>query len=171
MSSVFLKNLARFVLLVFIQAFLLKNIGYYNLATPFLYILFIMLLPFNTPNWVLFPVAFLTGLTIDAFYNTMGVNAAACSVLALVRVIFINITVERQGFDNEPDPKLGIMGFRWFFFYTVVLTLFHHLALIFMEAFSFRNMEYTLLRFVLCSAFTIFLILISELIFFRSKER
>lgn len=171
MSRIILVNLARFILLVFIQAFLLKNIGYYNLATPFLYILFLMLLPFETPNWLLFVLAFCTGLTIDAFYNTPGINAAACTTLALVRILFINITVQRQGFENEPEPKLGIMGFRWFFFYTISLTLFHHLVLILLEAFSFHNIEYTLSRFLLCSLFTIFLILISESIFFRKKER
>ncbi|WP_374165564.1 rod shape-determining protein MreD [Arcticibacter sp. MXS-1] len=171
MGRVIIINLIRFIVLIFIQAFLLKNIGYYNLATPFLYILFIMLLPFETPNWLLFPLAFLTGLTVDAFYNTPGINAAACSVMALVRTIFINITVQRQGFENEPEPKLGIMGFRWFFFYAIVLTLFHHITLIFLEAFSFSELQYVLIRFLLCSLFTIVLILISEFIFFRKKER
>ncbi len=171
MSRVIIINVIRFIVLIFIQAFLLKNIGYYNLSTPFIYILFILLLPFETPNWLLFPLAFLTGLTVDAFYNTPGLNAAACSVLAFVRTIFINITVQRQGFENEPEPKLGIMGFRWFFFYTIILTLFHHLTLIFLEAFSFSNLKYTLIRFLFCSLFTIFLILISEFIFFRKKER
>ncbi|RXF68320.1 rod shape-determining protein MreD [Arcticibacter tournemirensis] len=171
MGRTIIKNIVRFAVLIFIQAFLLKNIGFYNLATPFLYILFILLLPFETPNWLLFPIAFLTGLTVDAFYDTAGINAAACTVLALVRTIFINITVQRQGFENEPEPKLGIMGFRWFFFYTVVLTLFHHLTLIFLEAFSFSDLNYILIRFLLCSLFTVFLILISEFIFFRKKER
>ncbi len=171
MGRTIIKNIVRFAVLIFIQAFLLKNIGFYNLSTPFLYILFILLLPFETPNWLLFPIAFLTGLTVDAFYDTPGINAAACSVLALVRTIFINITVQRQGFENEPEPKLGIMGFRWFFFYTIVLTLFHHLTLIFLEAFSFTDLKYILIRFLLCSLFTVFLILISEFIFFRKKER
>ncbi len=171
MSRIIITNLIRFVALIFIQAFLLKNIGYYSLATPFIYILFILLLPFETPNWLLFTLAFLTGLTVDAFYDTAGINAAACTVLAFVRTIFINITVQRQGFENEPEPKLGIMGFRWFFFYTIVLTLFHHLTLIFLEAFSFSELKYILIRFILCSAFTVFLILISEFIFFRKKER
>lgn len=171
MGRTILTNFIRFTALIFIQAFLLKNIGYYTLATPFIYILFILLLPFETPNWLLFLLAFITGLTVDAFYDTPGVNAAACTVLALVRVLFITITVQRQGFENEPEPKLGIMGFRWFFFYTIVLTLFHHLTLIFLEAFSFKEIRYVLIRFLLCSLFTVFLILISEFIFFRKKER
>src|ERR1700748_1879710 len=103
-------NIIRFVLLMFIQVFLLKNISLYNLATPYVYILFIMLLPFEIPNIFLFILAFLTGLTIDAFYDTPGLHAAACVVLAFVRVLFISITVQKEGFENEPDPTLSVMG-------------------------------------------------------------
>lgn len=171
MIRILFSNVVRFILLVLIQVFLLKNIGYYNLATPFLYILFILLLPFETPNWILFPLAFLLGVTVDAFYNTLGIHAAASTVLALVRVIFINITVQRQGMETEPEPKLGIMGFRWFFFYATTLTLFHHLTLFLLESFSFSDIKYTLIRVILSSVFTVFLIIISEFIFFRKKER
>ncbi|WP_207428281.1 rod shape-determining protein MreD [Pedobacter sp. SYSU D00535] len=171
MIRILFTNLIRFVLLVFIQVFLLKNIGYYNLANPFLYILFILLLPFETPNWLLFPLAFLTGLTVDAFYNTLGVNAAACTMLAFVRTIFIALTVQKQGLETEPEPKLGIMGFRWFFFYASILTLFHHTTLFLLESFSFSDIRYTLIRIILSSLFTVLLIIISEFIFFRKRER
>ena len=171
MIRVIISNLIRFAVLTFIQVFLLKNIGYYNLATPYLYILFILLLPFDTPNFLLFVLAFILGLTVDIFYDTPGTHAAACSVLALSRVIFINLTVQRQGLETEPEPKLGIMGFRWFFFYATFLTLFHHLTVFLLETFSFSDFRYTLIRIVLSSLFTLFLILLSEFIFFRKKER
>ena len=171
MIRIITSNLIRYVLLVFIQVFLLKNIGYYNLSVPFLYILFILLLPFETPNWLVFLLAFLMGLTIDSFYDTLGVNAAACTVLALVRIIFINLTVQRLSFEIEPEPKLGIMGFRWFFFYAIILTLVHHTTLFLIEDFSLNDFKYTLIRIVLSSLFTVFLILVAEFIFFRKKER
>lgn len=171
MIRIITSNFIRFVLLVFIQVFLLKNIGYFNLSSPFLYILFILLLPFETPNWLLFILAFLTGLTVDSFYDTLGINAAACSALALVRIVFINITVQRLSFEIEPEPKLGIMGFRWFFFYAGILTLVHHAILFLIEDFSLIDIEYTLIRIGLSSVFTVFLILLAEFIFYRKKER
>ena len=171
MIRTILVNFIRFVLLVFIQVFLLKNITLYNLATPYLYILFIMLLPFDTPNLLLFVLAFVMGLTIDAFYDTPGLHAAACVVLALVRILFISITVQKEGFDNEPEPTLSIMGFRWFFTYALVLTLFHHFFLFNLEVFRIADIQYTLSRFVLSSLFTVFLMLVIGLLFFRKKER
>jgi rod shape-determining protein MreD len=171
MSRVIIINLVRFILLVFLQVFLLKNISLYNLSTPYLYILFVLLLPFEIPNVLLFLLAFILGLTIDAFYDTPGLHAASCVLLAFVRILFISITVQKDGFDNEPEPTLSIMGFRWFFTYALVLTLFHHFFLFNLEVFRFSELEYTLTRFILSSVFTVFLMLISGLLFFRKKER
>ena len=171
MGTAILINIIRFFLLVCLQVFLLKNIGYYNLASPFLYILFILLLPFKIPNGLLFLLAFLTGLTVDVFYDTLGLNAAACTVLAFVRVVFIRITVQRDGFDNEPDPSLGIMGFRWFIFYAIILTFSHHLVLFSFETFRFSEFGYILIRTILSSIFTVFLMALAEFIFFRKKVR
>ncbi|MDO8993391.1 MAG: rod shape-determining protein MreD, partial [Daejeonella sp.] len=86
-------NSIRFILLIATQVFLFKNIGYYNLSIPYLYILFILLLPFGIPNTLLFVLAFFTGITVDVFYDTLGLNAIACTVMAFVRIVFISVTV------------------------------------------------------------------------------
>ncbi len=171
MSRAIIINILRFIVLVFIQVFLLKNVTLYNLSTPYLYILFIILLPFETPNLVVFALAFILGLTIDAFYDTPGLHTAACVLLAFVRILFISITVQKEGFDNEPEPTLSIMGFRWFFTYVLILTLFHHLFLFNLEVFHISEIQYTLSRVVLSSIFTVFLILVSGLLFYKSRER
>lgn len=171
MSRVLIYNLIRFVVLVLVQVFLLKNVTLYSLSVPYLYILFIMLLPFETPNILLFVLSFLLGLTIDAFYDTPGLHAAASVLMAFVRVLFISITVQKDGFDNEPEPTLGNMGFRWFFTYSAILILFHHFFLFNLEVFSLSEIEYTLLRFLSSTVFTLFLVLISSFLFYRRKER
>ncbi|MFD1255658.1 rod shape-determining protein MreD [Mucilaginibacter terrae] len=171
MSRVLLFNLIRFVVLVLLQVFLLKNISLYNLSVPYLYILFVLLLPFEIPNLLLFLLSFILGLTIDAFYDTPGLHAAACVVLAFVRILFISITVQKDGFDNEPEPTLGNMGFRWFFTYAAVLILFHHFFLFNLEVFRLSEIQFTLLRFISSSVFTLFLVLISSFLFYRRKER
>jgi len=171
MSRAIIINLIRFVALVFLQVFLLKNVTLYNLSTPFLYILFILLLPFETPNLLLFALSFIMGLTIDAFYDTPGLHTASCVLLAFVRILFISITVQKDGFDNEPEPTMSMMGFRWFFTYALILTLFHHFFLFNLEVFRLSEIPYTLSRFVLSSIFTVFLMLLTGFLFFRRKER
>lgn len=161
----------RFVLLVFIQVFLLKNIGFYNLSTPFLYILFILLLPFQIPNWLLFFLSFGIGITVDAFYDTLGLHALACTVLAYFRILFIRLTVSVEDRESEPEPSMSKMGFRWFLFYGFMLTLIHHLTLFSFESFRVADFGITLLRTILSSLFTLFLLLLTEFLFYRKKVR
>jgi hypothetical protein len=171
MSRTILINLIRFVVLILVQVFLLKNITLYSLSIPYLYILFILLLPFEIPNILLFALAFLAGLVIDAFYDTPGLHASACVLLAFVRILFISITVQKDGFDNDPEPTLSVMGFRWFFTYASILTLFHHFFLFNLEVFRLNEIQYTFTRFILSSIFTVFLMVVTGLLFFRRKER
>jgi len=164
-------NTIRFIVLLATQVFLLKNTGYYNLSVPYLYILFILLLPFNIPNGLLFLLAFISGITVDLFYDTLGLHALACSVMAFVRIVYISITVQRDGFDNEPEPRLGIMGFRWFVFYAVILAFFHHLVLFTFEAFRISEFGFTIIRVLLSALLSTILILVAEFVFYRKKVR
>ena len=171
MGRALIANTLRFILLIATQVFLLKNTGYYNLSIPYLYILFILLLPFGIPNWLLFFLAFAAGIAVDIFYDTLGLHALACIVLAFVRIIFISVTVQRDGFDNEPEPRLGIMGFRWFVFYAIILAFFHHLVLFTFETFRISELPETLLRVLLSTILSTFLILVTEFVFYRKKVR
>ncbi|SHF81040.1 rod shape-determining protein MreD [Pedobacter caeni] len=169
-SKIILVNIFRWFLLLFIQILLLRNLSFYGLATPFVYIIFLLLLPFKIPNLLLYLIAFFTGLTLDAFYDTMGVHAAACVTLAFVRISFITVTVNKDNFD-EPEPTLGNMGFKWFSIYAIFCTLAHHVVLFFLETFRLTEFSYTLLRCLFSSLFTLFLIILIEFIFYNRKAR
>lgn len=169
-SRLVIINVVRWCLLLFVQIFLLKNMSFYNLSTPFIYVLFLLLLPFGIPNILLYLLAFITGLTLDAFYDTMGVHTTACVVLAFVRILFISVSLSRDAID-DPEPSLSYMGFRWFFLYSTICVLSHHLFLFFLEAFKLTEISYTLVRCGLSCIFTIVLLLLVEFIFFKRKSR
>ncbi|WEK20055.1 MAG: rod shape-determining protein MreD [Candidatus Pedobacter colombiensis] len=169
-SRLALVNIVRWFVLLLIQILLLRNLSFYNMATPFVYIIFLLLLPFNTPNILLYLIAFVTGLTLDAFYDTLGVHTAACVALAFVRILFISVTMNRDGFD-EPEPTLGNMGFKWFIIYAFLCTMAHHLVLFFLETFRLAEFSYTLLRCFFSIIFTLFTVVLIEFIFYNRKMR
>jgi rod shape-determining protein MreD len=169
-SKLILVNIIRWVILLLVQILLLRNLSFYNMATPFLYILFLLLLPFGIPNILLYIIAFATGLTLDAFYDTLGVHTAACVMLAFVRILFISVTVSRDGFD-EPEPTLGNMGFRWFMLYALLCIFSHHIVLFLLETFRLTELSYTLLRCLLSGFFTLFTVVLIEFIFYNRKMR
>lgn len=171
MTRLLFYNILRFVVLVGMQVFLFKNMGYYNLATPFPYILFLLLLPIGVSNFTLFLIAVLTGLTVDAFYDTLGVHAAACSALAWVRIIFLRVTLEADNHEKYATPMLGEVSFRWFFPYLISTAFAHHTLLYVLEVFTFNQFHYTLISIVLSCIFTVLIILLFSLIFYRKKRR
>jgi rod shape-determining protein MreD len=150
---------------------MLKNTITYGLNVPYLYILFILLLPFETPNWLLFLLAFTMGISIDLFNDTLGLHAISCTILALFRILLISITVQKDNYDHDPEPSLGLMGFRWFFLYVLILTFIHHFFLLNIEVFRISETSTTLIRVILSSLFTVVLIFVSELLFFKKKQR
>ncbi len=162
-------NVFRWLLLLFVQIFLLRNLAFYNLSTPFPYVLFLLILPFGIPNLLLFTIAFITGLTLDAFYDTLGVHTSACVTLALVRTLFISISLNREAAD-APEPSLGNMGFKWFSLYAVFCIFAHHLVLFFLEAFKLTELAYTFSRTLLSVVFTLFTVLLVEFIFHNRKS-
>ncbi|RZK81740.1 MAG: rod shape-determining protein MreD [Pedobacter sp.] len=169
-SKLIFVNIIRWFILVLFQILLLRNLSFYNLANPFVYVLFIMLLPFSTPNLLLYLIAFITGLTMDAFYDTVGVNTSACVVLAFVRILFISVSVSRDNLD-ETEPTLGNMGFKWFMLYAAICIFSHHIVLFFLETFRITEFSYTIVRCLLSSVFTLFLVLLIELVFYNRKVR
>lgn len=168
-SRIIIVNVLRWFLLLFIQIFLLRNMSFYNLSPPFIYILFILLLPFNTPNILLYLLAFVTGLTIDAFYDTVGVHTSACVMLAFIRIIFISLTLTRESFDL-PEPTLGNMGVKWFILFLLACVISHHLVVFLLEAFKLSDLGHTLSRCFMSIAFSFGLIIITESIFYNRKS-
>ncbi len=171
MGSVILTNIVRFIVMVLLQVVLFKNIGYYNVATTYPYIFFIFLLPIGLPNLLLFFISFLTGLTIDAFYDSVGVHAAACVALALFRIFFHKITLEVELKESFNTPSLGIMGSKWFLSYVFLGTFIHHFFLFLIEAFTFSNFLYTAASSILSSIFTTCVILLISLLVYKRKSR
>lgn len=171
MAKLLIENIFRFLILVMAQVFLFKNIGYYNLVATFPYILFILLLPITIPNSLLFVLAFLTGCTVDAFYDTLGVHAAACVTLAWVRIIFMDLTQIADNHEPMATPGMSEMSFRWFFIYTLVLTFIHHFVVYMLEIFSLKHLLPTLISIVFSCIFTAVLLLLFEFVFYRRKRR
>ncbi len=168
-SKTILLNSFRWVILLFVQIFLLRNLIFYNLSTPFIYVLFLLVLPFRIPNLLLFIIAFGTGLTIDTFYDTIGVHTTACVALAFVRILFISVSLNRDAID-EPEPSLGNMGIKWFSIYAVLCIFVHHVFVFFLEAFKLNEFYYTLTRSLLSVIFTFFVVLLVEFIFHNRKS-
>ncbi|MCX6304235.1 MAG: rod shape-determining protein MreD [Bacteroidetes bacterium] len=163
-------NIIRFFFLIFFQVLILNHINLSGYINPYLYIYFILLLPFDTPRWMLLIAAFVLGWSIDMFTNTIGLNASACVAMAFARPFVISAISSGPESLLGETPSLRNQGLKWFLYYSIILILIHHFALFFLEIFRFSEFMATLVRVLLSSLFTLFLVLISEyLLYPRGK--
>lgn len=151
-----------------IQILVLNNIRLGGYINPYIYILFIMLLPFEIPGWILLILGFLTGLTMDAFSGTLGMHSSATLFIAFLRPMVLSNISTHETTDKKGRPTLSMNDIGWFVKYTLIIVVAHHLVLFYLEAFSFTHFFATLLRVILSSLITFFFILISQFYFVRN---
>ncbi|MBR3859003.1 MAG: rod shape-determining protein MreD [Bacteroidaceae bacterium] len=162
-----LARIAWFVALALVQALLLNNISLFELATPFVYVYFILALDKDTDHISLMVMAFALGLVVDIFSNTPGVNAGASVLIAFLRPSLLRLFSPRDEYENF-EPGIYTLGIWPFVRYAFVSVLLHHTVLFFLEAFSFVHIGYLLLR-ILCSAL-LTVVLIMAIEFVRHKR-
>ena len=167
MIKIILRNIVRFVFLVLFQVWVLNNIQFNGYVNPYMYILFIILLPFKTPSWLILILASLLGLSIDMFSDTLGMHMSASILMAFIRPFVLQAISPRDGFEVGTFPRIYYYGFVWFFKYTILLVFIHHLFLFSVEVFKFYNYYLVLWRTAISTVFTTLLIILSQYIVFR----
>lgn len=155
---VFLQNMLRFILLLLAQVFILNNIRFLGFINPYIYVLFIFLLPVKFPRWISLLLAFVLGLMLDVFSNTYGIHAFTSVLIAFLRNPVINMYTSIEEGAN-PTPSFYTFGVVPFIKYVSTLVILHHSVLLFLEVFSFDGFGDTLIRIVLNSLVTILIIL------------
>src|SRR5690554_2947243 len=102
----------QFILLVLLQVLILNNIHFSGFVNPYLYIIFILWLPFDIPKPLLLITAFFLGLVIDIFGSTLGMHASACVFMAFCRPFVLQLISPRDGYDVNQNPGITDFGFR-----------------------------------------------------------
>lgn len=151
-----------FVLLILLQVLVFNNIQFSGFVNPYIYLLFILLLPFEIPGWLLLLLSFLTGLTVDLFSLSPGMHTFATVLAGFVRPNILRIISPRDGYESGSGPSMQAYGFRWFFIYTALIVLIHHTALFYIEVFRFQDFFRTMFRVIMSSVFSLAFILLFE---------
>ncbi|MBK8517440.1 MAG: hypothetical protein IPL55_14490 [Saprospiraceae bacterium] len=172
MNRVVQTNLIRFILIFLAQIWIFKQItfslgGVANIHF-LIYPMAILLLPIKTSKTILLILAFVLGMTLDMFYDSPGVHAAALVFTAYIRNIVIALLEPFAGYNIDDVPTIKQLSLGWFVSY-VSITLFIHIFVYFsIEAFSFVFFFEIFLNTIFSFIVTFIVIIILQFIF-RTK--
>ena len=152
------------------QVLVFNNMNLGGYLHPYIYVLFVLLLPININRSLLLIISFFTGLTIDFFAGTMGLNASAMVLLAYLRPGTINLLFNKQQFASNSQPSLALFGITGFIKYTIALVFMHQLVLFYLETLSFSNFLYTLTNVLLSTLLSTFIIIVIMLFFSKRSK-
>jgi hypothetical protein len=153
------------------QVLIVQNIhlGSYIILLP--YVLFILLLPFDIPKLPLIVISFFTGLTVDAFYDTVGMHAAACTLMGFVRYYLLKFIAPRDGYEAGAEPNIDDMGTAWFITYSGTLIFIHHFFFFFLEIFRWNEFFSTFFRIIMSTIGTFVFVYIIQYLFYKTARR
>ncbi len=164
------KNILRFIFFILLQVTILRHLDSGIFFNPFLYVGAILMLPLKADKSLVLFIAFVTGLIIDMFYNTMGMNAAACAFMAYCRPRILNFYSPAGDYSADATATISSMGIRWMLGYAGTLIFLHHFILFYLEMLSFHDFFTTLAKVILSGLTTLALLLMTQGIFFRNSR-
>ena len=170
MNSSYVKLIGQSVLLLVLQVVVFRNLALFDLAFCFVYVAVLLFLPVDAGRIFVLMLAFLLGVFIDAFYNSLGIHAAALVFTAYVRYYWLNAITPQGGYDANSTLTLSNQGLQWFSTYALPIIFIHHFMLFFVEAGGFSHFGFTFIKALLSSLFTFFVIVIIQILFFSRKK-
>jgi rod shape-determining protein MreD len=165
-----LTYLLRFIAILLLQILVVNNIELSSYINPYIYVVFILMLPVSVKPWQIVAISFLTGATMDAFSSTPGLHIAACNFMGFMRIHYLKATTTKEDMEGRITPSISQKGIVWFSVYGFVMIFLHHLLLFFLEIYGFQEFFATLLRVFFSTLVTLLLIIVGQLLFFRSKK-
>ena len=139
------RQIGNFICLALLQILVLNKMHLFDVATPFVYFYVLLKLPSSVSRNGLLLWGFCSGLVVDTFSDTPGMNAAATTLLAFVRPRLLSLYMNKADLE-EYVPGTHTVGFGFFLRYCVTAVLLHHIVLFCVQSFSFAEPGMLFLR-------------------------
>ena len=170
MISEIATNILRLIFLLLVQGLVINELDLGTWFVPYVYILFIIKLPFETPKWMVLIFSFICGLLMDAFTNTPGLHISSCVFLGFIRPAILRLYSPRDGYEFGMDPSVSSMGLTWFIYYAGWMVISFNTWFFFMEVFSISSFFSTLLRIIFSTLLSLLMIVTAQYFDFGKRN-
>jgi hypothetical protein len=157
--------------LILAQVVIFKNVAVFGSGFCFPYILFLLLLPVATNRIALIFAGFFIGLFVDMFYDTAGINAAACVAIMFLRPFWLSSLLSGSNMDTKSRININAMGLSWFLIYVTPIVLIHIAIILFVEASDLSLFWVTLYKVLFSTLLTVISMTLLQFLFSAPKAR
>ncbi len=165
MSKTILQYLLLFIVLTLLQVLLFNNLVIFHTSVCFIFIYLIIRLPLSlSTNWLL-TISFISGLAVDIFSDTPGVNSLAAVLLAVVKKPVMFLYVSKDDKTKDATPSIQTMGWSAYSKYLLTLSAIFCLLSFTIEFFNFADIRHILLMAGASTIFTFIILLCTDCIF------
>lgn len=127
-------------------------------GNPYMYLWFLLILPFQMSTPLQYFLAFLIGSLMDSFEQSGGAHTIACLTLIVLKPIVENALL---GFRKpEEDEGLAALNLAPFISTAAILVSIHHLMLFTFENYGFDHYEQVVIRTFFSTLLTLLLLFI-----------
>lgn len=159
-----------FVLLLFMQEFILSAINIYGLVNIFIYVMVLIFLPLSIKRVQLLLLGLVVGYLADLVFAGGGLNAVCCVWLAFVRPVVVNYTLGRDSTTFGVAPTAHRFGLGKFIVYLFTMCLLFAIPYFLLEMMTLTDILHTLLRILSSTIATAALIFVLHLSFSLYKD-
>ncbi|MGB3777168.1 MAG: Rod shape-determining protein MreD [Tunicatimonas sp.] len=170
-SRQLLPQVLNFFVFIILQIVVVRNLVLFDTAFCYVYVAFILLLPIELGVVTAMLLGFVSGLLVDAFYNTLGIHAAASVFIMFIRPRWLQFLTPRGGYDISAVPTPQALGLRWFAAYALPMLLIHHALIFLIEAADLQLLGFSLAKTFASAIFTLLMIVIIQYILSSSSRR
>ena len=150
MNTLTVNIIIRFVLLVLIQGLVFNKFDLFGIYDPYVSVVFILIFPVKINRISFLIISFFFGLTLDFFTNSLGLNAAAFTIIAFLKPSIMNFV-----FGNFYDPH-GVKMIKNYIMestiyqkilYVLIIIFIHHFVMFSLESFAINQLTIILIDF------------------------
>lgn len=172
MNSNILTNIILLVVLILAQVLICNHIMLFNVAMAFVFIYTIVSMPMSLNiNWLL-TIGFFSGLIVDLFSDTPGVNSLACTLLAMMKRPALYAYIPKDDHTKNVTPSLYNLGFGVYTKYLLTLSAIYCVIVFSVEYFNYAAVKDIVIMSGASALFTFLsLLAIDSLIVSRREKR
>lgn len=159
-----------YTLLLLIQHFFISRLSLLGWGLPNITLLSILLLPLNFSKPGSLWLSFFFGLILDTFSNTPGFNALGFTIVAYLRLIYLNNAANIDLIESGTIPDIRNIGYFRFSVYATAMALIYHFSFFSIESFHLKHLPFIVIKTLFSTIATVLFCVLIQMLFFPKLE-